>query len=86
MSDEEKRVFNEMKTKFEIEDLLKKLRDGTITKEELERLKQLYKENNLKFSNDDLKKIKEAEERFLREELEELRKKLLKGELTEEEL
>ena len=47
-----------------MESLLQKLRDGTITAEELARLKELAKKNGYQFSNDELKSIHDNEKRL----------------------
>jgi hypothetical protein len=78
----------------ELEELLRKLREGTLTEEELKRLMDLMNKYGADLSDEDLKLLYDMRKKFGLltdeekdlEELEVLRKRLLNGDITEEEL
>ena len=48
----------------ELEELLRKLRDGTITEEELRRLMELQNQYGVQMTDEDIERVREAEDRF----------------------
>ncbi len=77
-----------------MQELMRKLREGTITEEELKKLMELMDKNGEQMSEEDLKIMRDTRKKYglltLEElemdELEELKRKLMSGEITEEEL
>jgi uncharacterized membrane protein len=78
----------------ELEKLLRRLREGTLTEEELKRLMELMKKFGTELSDEELQQLYEMRKKFglltdeekELEELESLRKRLLNGDISEEEL